>query len=68
MTIKGFTEQRGMASRMTFDHMTGQFSHTPVNHPFLAGLEAKVEIESRIVTLPQRKRARPQRASLAASA
>jgi hypothetical protein len=64
MTIKGFTEHRGTASRMTFDHVTGKFSQTQVPHPFLARLEAKVEIGSCVVMLPRSKRTRPQRVDL----
>jgi hypothetical protein len=68
MSIKGFTEHRGMASRMTFDHVTGQFSQTQMPHPFLAGLEAKVEIECRVVALSRPKLIRSERANLAALA
>jgi hypothetical protein len=50
MTIKGFTEHRGTASRMTFDHRTGQFSQTPMPHPFLERMEARVEMERCVVT------------------
>jgi hypothetical protein len=68
MTIKGFTEHRGTASQMTFDHMTGQFSESPVPHPFLARLEAKVEIESSVVNLARPKLVRSQLANLRAPA
>jgi hypothetical protein len=68
MTIKGFTEHRGIASRITFDHVTGQFTQTPMPHPFLAVLETIVDTGSCVVTQLNPKSKRPQRASLPASA
>lgn len=67
MTTKGFTEYRGTACRIAFDHSTGQFTQSLVTHPFIAGLCATGESKEKVLPRTLRRLAKPKNSPRSAS-